>query len=66
MKNLPQRLVKVSAQTWLFLFIISAVICVAALRNNNQTMIDLREAVYATDKNNGDVNAALNKLRAYV
>jgi hypothetical protein len=66
MKNLPQRLAQVSARTWLFLFIISAVICVAALRNNNQTMIDLREAVYATDKNNGDVNAALNKLRAYV
>jgi hypothetical protein len=29
-------------------------------------MVKLRQAVYTADKNNGDVNAALNKLRAYV
>ncbi len=37
-----------------------------ALRHNNQEMVSLRSAVYAADKNNGDVNAALNNLRSYV
>lgn len=53
---------------WVFLaaFLVSAAITVAALRHNNQTMIRLREEVFAADKNNGDVNAALNNLRRYV
>jgi preprotein translocase subunit SecF len=29
-------------------------------------MIELRDAVYVTDKNNGDVNKALNDLRSYI
>jgi hypothetical protein len=51
---------------FLGLFILSLIICINALRNNNQTMIKLRDEVYAADKNNGDVNAALNSLREYV
>ena len=53
---------------WLFLllFIFSASVSVIALRHNNQTMIRLRGELYVTDKDNGDVNAALNKLRNYV
>jgi len=66
MKNLTRRIARISARTWLYLFIVTAVVCVAALRNNNQTMIKLRQDVYTADKNNGDVNAALNNLRAYV
>lgn len=39
---------------------------VLALRHNNQTMVKLRDAVYAADKDNQDVNAALNNLSHYV
>lgn len=53
---------------WYFLVlaVVSAVICIFALRANNQQMIKLREAVYAADQSNGDVEAALKKLQAYV
>jgi hypothetical protein len=37
-----------------------------ALRHNNETMVKLRTAVYEADKNSGDVNTTLNKLRKYV
>ncbi|HET7630468.1 MAG TPA: hypothetical protein VFK03_03780, partial [Candidatus Saccharimonadales bacterium] len=37
-----------------------------SLRHNNQTMVNLRNDVYTADKNNGDVNTALNNLRRYV
>lgn len=52
--------------SFLILFIASGIVCIASLRQNNITMIDLRNQVYAADKNNGDVNKELNKLRAYV
>lgn len=61
-----QRIGQLTARTWLYLFIVTAIVCVLALRQNNQTMIKLREAVYTADKNNGDVNSALNNLRAFV
>jgi hypothetical protein len=53
---------------WYFLAIaiISTTVCVLALRANNEHMIKLREAVYSTDKDNGDVAGALTKLQAYV
>lgn len=57
---------KISARTWLYLFIAAGLICVLALRHNNQTMVNLRADVYAADKDNKDVNAALNNLRRYV
>ena len=50
----------------LVLFIASVLVSIIALRHNNQTMVKLRDAVYAADKNNGDVNGTLNSLRAYV
>jgi len=37
-----------------------------SLRHNNEHMIRLRDAVYAADKNNGDVEAALRQLRLYI
>lgn len=53
---------------WYFLVI--AVLCgglsIYALRQNNLEMAKLRSAVYAADKNNGDVNGALQALQAYV
>lgn len=66
MKKNLNRLLEVSARTWLYLFAVSAIFCVLALRQNNQHMIVLRDAVYTADKNNGDVNTALNNLRKYV
>jgi hypothetical protein len=69
---------------WYFLAvaIISTVVCVFALRANNEHMVKLRDAVYAADKNNGDaklsssastadkstgdVSVALHNLQAYV
>lgn len=37
-----------------------------ALRHNNERMVELRDAVYAADEENGDVEGALRELRAYV
>jgi len=53
---------------WVFLalFVISVSVSVISLRHNNQTMIKLRGELYVADKDNGDVNAGLNKLRNYV
>jgi hypothetical protein len=53
---------------WYFLIlaITSTVICVFALRANNQHMIVLRNAVYKADKDNSDVQAPLKALQAYV
>lgn len=48
------------------LAVVSAIIGVLALRANNLHMLKLRDNVYAVDKQNGDVEAALQKLRAYV
>ncbi len=53
---------------WYFLMLalVSGVICIFALRSNNEHMIKLRDAVYTADKNNGNVQQALQNLRDYV
>lgn len=66
MPKLIKTFLKIPTKTFLYLFIAMAIICVLALRHNNQTMVDLRNKVYLADKNNGDVNTALNNLRRYV
>jgi|SRR5581483_1236217 len=48
------------------LFMISLVICIFALRDNNLTMLKLRNQVYTADKRNTDVEGSLENLRAYV
>ena len=53
---------------WVFL-ILAAIFCVVSLlaaRDNNLKMIELRNAVYQADKNNGDVETALRNLRVFV
>jgi hypothetical protein len=57
---------RIPSWVFLILFLFSASVSVYALRHNNVTMIKLRDAVYTADKNNGDVNTALNNLRRYV
>jgi hypothetical protein len=66
MKKILHKIGQVSLRTWLYLFIASSLICIFGLRHNNQQMIKLRDGVYAADKKNSDVNAALNNLRSYV
>jgi preprotein translocase subunit SecF len=66
MKKILEKLAGISYKTWLYLFLISGIVCVFALRHNNVQMARLRDAVYAADQNNGDVNTALNNLRKYV
>jgi len=53
---------------WYFLAmaLVSAVICIFALRANNQHMLKLRDAVYAADRQNSDVQGALKSLQSYV
>lgn len=66
MKKMWAKIYKIPAQTWLILFLVSSLICVFALRHNNQHMVNLRNEVYQVDKNNGDVDTALKNLQRYV
>jgi hypothetical protein len=56
----------VKAWYLLALFLASTGVAVIALRDNNLTMIALREDVYQADKENKDVEGALQRLRAHV
>ncbi|MEK7096045.1 MAG: hypothetical protein AAB896_02025 [Patescibacteria group bacterium] len=60
------KLGRVPYPVFLALFIASGIVAVYALRHNNQTMVELRSEVYATDQSGGDVNGVLNNLRKYV
>lgn len=53
---------------WYFLAacLVLSVVCVIALRANNEHMIKLRSAVYAADKQGSDVETPLKALQAYV
>lgn len=46
--------------------IVSAVVCVTALRNNNLKALQLRDQVLQVDKDNGDVETALRELREFI
>lgn len=50
----------------LVVFLIMLAVSAFALRQNNQNMIELRQAVYTADEQNGDVEGALRELRQYV
>jgi len=66
---IQDKLSKLRRQTYfpfLVLFLVASLIYVGALRHNNDTMIKLRNDVYIADRNNGDVEGALDKLRTYV
>lgn len=53
---------------WIFLIIaiISGIVTVNALRNNNIRAMQLRDNVNQVDKDNGDIELALRKLREHV
>lgn len=46
--------------------LVFGIVAVFALRANNLKMIELRQAVYQADKDNGDVEGALRTLREHV
>jgi hypothetical protein len=56
------------ASPWYFVVgvLIFGTISLVSLRHNNEKMVHLRDAVYAADKNNGDVEGRLRVLRQYV
>jgi hypothetical protein len=56
----------VRPQYFLALAAVSGVVCVFALRANNEHMIQLRNDVYQADKDNGNVEVALKNLQQYV
>lgn len=56
----------VKPRYFLALAIVSGVVCIFALRANNDHMAKLRTAVYAADKSGVNVQASLQGLQAYV
>lgn len=60
------KLSKVSLWAIAGVFAVSVMVSIFALRQNNLTMVRLRDAVYAADKQGGDIEAALRELRVYV
>lgn len=53
---------------WYFLIlaVVFGVICLFALRANNLRMVELRQAVYTADKDDGNIEATLRNLREFV
>lgn len=51
---------------WLIACLVCTLVSAFALRSNYQHMSELREAVHTADKQNGDVEGALQELRSYV
>src|SRR3990167_10627617 len=66
LKWMSSFLLRTPLYVFIALFGVSAVVSVYALRQNNLTMVRVRDAVYEADKNGGDVNQALNDLRQHV
>lgn len=65
-RNLKKRLHAVSPWIFLAVAIVSTVVCVFALRNNNMTALKLRDQVLQADKDDGDVETELRSLREYI
>lgn len=61
-----KKLRPISPWYFLVLGIISAVISINAMRNNNITMVRLRGEVFKADQENGDIETALRDLRKYI
>ncbi len=65
-KRLLKKLHPVNPWVFLVIAIVSGIISVTALRNNNVTALKLRDKVIAADKNNTDVEKPLRDLREYI
>lgn len=60
------KLKKVSHWHFLVAAVICGVVALFALRQNNLTAVHLRDEVLKVDQANGDIEAALRKLRGYI
>lgn len=68
-KNLHHFWTKIRrVRPWYFfvIFVVSGTVFLFAVRHNYATMVNLRNAVYQADKENGDVKTALKNLQNYV
>ncbi len=65
-RHFRKNLNRINLWALLVIAIVSGVICVFALRNNNSTAIELRDKVSQADKADGDVEGALRELRTFV
>ncbi len=66
LKRLWNRIRGIKPWYFLAIAVVSGLIAVAALRQNNLKMIELRAQVVKADKDNGDVETALRNLREFV
>lgn len=66
LRRLHSKLHWIKPWYFLVLALVSVVVCVFALRANNQHMVKLRDAVYAADKRGTGVQESLQALQAYV
>lgn len=64
--TLIKGLKKIKPLYLLMLCLLSAIICIFALRSNDQNMSILLNNVYTADRQNGNVELALDQLRTYV
>lgn len=58
----------IAVQVWVYIVVavVLTIGALVALRQNNQTMVTLRAAVYAADEKNSGTQEALSALQAYV
>lgn len=61
-----RRLINTSPLYFAVIGVIFGLVCIVSLRQNNIHMEQLRSAVYQADKDNGNVQGALDNLQAYV
>lgn len=66
MSKLRSVLVRATTILLGLLFIASVASSVYALRQNNLKMLELREAVFTADRDDGDINTALSNLQLFV
>ena len=66
MNKLKNFISKINPFYFLAIALIFGIVSIVSLRHNNQHMVTLRDAVYAADKQDGDVEQALRNLRQYI
>lgn len=66
LRYLLKRLRTVPAFLFLAMAVFFGIVAIFALRANNQKMIELRDAVFMADEQNGDIEGALRNLREHV
>jgi len=66
LRNFRRKFLGIKPWYFLAVAVISGLVAVTALRQNNLRMIELRAVVVKADKVNGDVETALRNLRGFV